>query len=270
MKNNRKLLIVDDEENIVRALNRLFRRDGYQLFLANSGQQGLDILKENNIGVIISDQRMPEMTGVEFLSQAKLLHPDSIRIVLSGYTDLKSITDAINEGSIYKFLTKPWDDDLLRENVTEAFERYELKSENFRLSQELKLVISSLEKANQKLNINVEKKSEQADFNMHVLNIAQEVLENMPAGIIGIDTNGMIAFTNKLTEEWFDNDGRPMIGSMANHSLPNAMLQKALAINENQHVTVTLPNSLQLNVHCRKLQNSLIPGGTVLVLTKTA
>ena len=104
----RTLLLVDDEENIVRSLKRLLRRDGYNILTANSGKEGLEVLNDDNVGVIISDQRMPEMNGTEFLSQVKVLHPDTIRIVLSGYTDLNSVTDAINDGAIFKFLTKPW------------------------------------------------------------------------------------------------------------------------------------------------------------------
>lgn len=134
----RNLLIVDDEENIIRSLARLFRRDGYNIFTATCGKDGLAILKDNEVGVIISDQRMPEMSGMEFLEQVKELYPDTVRIILSGYTDLKFVTNAINTGSIYKFLTKPWEDDLLRANISEAFKHYELADENGRLAEELK------------------------------------------------------------------------------------------------------------------------------------
>lgn len=104
----RNLLLVDDEENITRSLLRLLRQDKYKIFTADCGKQGLEILKSNEIGVILSDQRMPEMNGTEFLSQVSKLYPDTIRMVLSGYTDLQTVTNAINEGKIYKFLTKPW------------------------------------------------------------------------------------------------------------------------------------------------------------------
>lgn len=133
----RSILLVDDEENIIKALIRLFRRDGYRILKANSGGEGLEALSNNEVSVIISDQRMPEMTGVEFLSRVKDLYPDTVRIVLSGYTDLECITDAINKGAIYKFLTKPWEDDLLRRNIREAFQHFELVQENRRLTREL-------------------------------------------------------------------------------------------------------------------------------------
>ena len=123
------MLLVDDEEFILTALKRLLRRDGYRILTANSGVQALELLAENNVDVIVSDQRMPAMTGIEFLRRAKEMHPDSVRIVLSGYTELETVTDAVNEGAIYKFLTKPWDDEQLRAHIREAFMRYELVAE---------------------------------------------------------------------------------------------------------------------------------------------
>jgi len=125
----RTLLLVDDEENILSALTRLLRRDGYHILRASSGREGLELLAANAVGVIISDQRMPEMSGTEFLSKVKDMYPDTVRIVLSGYTELNSITDAINRGAIYKFLTKPWDDDLLREHIREAFAHCEARKD---------------------------------------------------------------------------------------------------------------------------------------------
>ncbi|WP_291995497.1 EAL domain-containing protein [Candidatus Accumulibacter sp. ACC003] len=123
----RCLLLVDDEPSIVAALRRVLRRDGYHILTAASAAEGLELLALNDVQVIVSDQRMPVMNGTEFLGRVKEMHPDTIRIVLSGYTDLKSVTDAVNRGAIYKFLTKPWDDDLLREHIREAFIHYEAR-----------------------------------------------------------------------------------------------------------------------------------------------
>jgi diguanylate cyclase (GGDEF)-like protein/PAS domain S-box-containing protein len=118
---SRTLLLVDDEPNILTALTRVLRRDGYRILTAPSAAAGLELLALNEVQVIVSDQRMPEMSGTEFLGRVKEMYPNTIRIVLSGYTELRSITDAINHGAIYKFLTKPWEDDLLRENIRQAF-----------------------------------------------------------------------------------------------------------------------------------------------------
>ncbi|MCE1241318.1 MAG: EAL domain-containing protein [Azonexaceae bacterium] len=115
------LLLVDDEPNVLNALSRLLRREGYRIFTATTPSAAFEQLAQHAVQVIISDQRMPEMSGTEFLSRVRQLYPDTIRIVLTGYTDLDSVTNAINHGAIYKFLTKPWDDDLLREQIREAF-----------------------------------------------------------------------------------------------------------------------------------------------------
>lgn len=115
------LLLLDDEENVLRALARVLRRDAYRILMATRAQDAFELLAQNDVQVIISDQRMPEMNGTEFLSRVKKIYPNTIRIVLSGYTDLKSVTEAINEGAIYRFLTKPWDDDQLRQIVAQAF-----------------------------------------------------------------------------------------------------------------------------------------------------
>lgn len=117
------LLIVDDEPNILSALTRLLRREGFQILSASSTREAFEHLAKQPVQVILSDQRMPDMSGTEFLARVRQLYPDSIRIILTGYTDVDSITGAINRGAIYKFLTKPWDDDQLREDIREAFRR---------------------------------------------------------------------------------------------------------------------------------------------------
>lgn len=115
------LLILDDEPNIINALNRLLRREGYQILTAASPQIAFELLAQNPVHVILSDQRMPGMSGTEFFSRVRQLYPETIRIILTGYTDLDSVTGAINRGAISKFLTKPWDDYLLREEIRQAF-----------------------------------------------------------------------------------------------------------------------------------------------------
>ncbi|MFA7281982.1 MAG: EAL domain-containing protein [Sterolibacterium sp.] len=146
MRRNRTLLLVDDEANILSALKRLLRHDGYDILTALSATQGMEMLAIHPVDVIISDQRMPGMSGVEFLRRVKTLHPETVRLVLSGYTDLQAVTDAINEGAIYKFLTKPWDDGILRANIEEAFRSKEMADENRRMHVELALANEQLQK----------------------------------------------------------------------------------------------------------------------------
>lgn len=124
-QSHRTLLLVDDEQNVLRSLVRLFRRDGYRILAAGNVRDAFGLLATNQVQVILSDQRMSEMDGTEFLGRVKMLYPDTIRLVLSGYTDLATVTDAINRGAIYRFLTKPWDDNKLREHIRQAFRTYE-------------------------------------------------------------------------------------------------------------------------------------------------
>lgn len=122
---DRTLLLLDDEENVLRSLVRLFRRDGYRILAAGNVRDAFDLLATNDVQVILSDQRMSDMSGTEFLGRVKMLYPDTIRLVLSGYTDLATVTDAINRGAIYRFLTKPWNDDELREHIRQAFRTHD-------------------------------------------------------------------------------------------------------------------------------------------------
>ena len=122
-KEERTLLLVDDEPNISAALFRLLRRDGYRILIASGGAEALELLASNAVQVIISDQRMPEMSGTQFLDTVRKMYPNTIRMILSGYTDLQVVTESVNRGAVFKFLTKPWDDDQLREHVRDAFRR---------------------------------------------------------------------------------------------------------------------------------------------------
>ncbi len=126
-RSQRTLLILDDEPNIVRSLARSLRAEGYKLLLATSAAEALALLAVNEVQVVLSDQRMPEMSGTEFLAKVKDLYPETIRMILSGYADLESVIDAINRGAIYRFFTKPWEDEPLRRCIAEAFRQQQLE-----------------------------------------------------------------------------------------------------------------------------------------------
>ena len=122
------ILLVDDEPNVLSSLKRLLRRDGYKILTAETADEAFELLAQEPVNVIISDQRMRHMNGTELLNHVKSMYPEIVRIVLSGYMDLASVTAAINQGQIYKFLTKPWDDKELRQVVRDAV-RLHLTSE---------------------------------------------------------------------------------------------------------------------------------------------
>ncbi len=133
--NSLAILCVDDEEAILKALTRLFRRESFRVFTASSGKEALAILKSTeNIGLILSDYRMPEMTGTEFLRAATTLAPDIPKMILSGHADMNSALDAINQGGVSRFLTKPWEDEELLQAVRDGLQRYELAQQNLRLT----------------------------------------------------------------------------------------------------------------------------------------
>lgn len=142
-----KMLVVDDEPDNLDLLYRTFRRD-FQVLKAESGVQALEILSaEGEVAVIISDQRMPEMKGTEFLSRTVPKFPDTMRIILTGFTDVEDLVEAINSGQVYKYITKPWDPNELKAVVQRAAETYELlkqRTEELRRSQAQTALLSQI------------------------------------------------------------------------------------------------------------------------------
>jgi len=222
-KRVRTILLVDDEENIISSLRRLLRRDGYQILTANGGAEALELLARNEIDVIVSDQRMPNMTGVEFLRRVKTIHPQTVRMVLSGYTELQSITDAINEGAIYKFLTKPWEDDLLRANIEEAFRYKELADENRRLNSEIQVANKELAQSNAKLLGTLAEKEKRIERDETTLYVAQEILQCVPFPVLGFDEDGVVVFANQAAEQVLGGGGL-LLGSELGDTLPAELL----------------------------------------------
>ena len=148
------ILFVDDEANILRSLQRLFIPLGYEVFTAESGQAGLDLLASNSVDIIISDMRMPEMDGAEFLKQVAQQYPSTKRMLLTGYSDLESAISAVNHGKIDYYLNKPWKDNQLEVAVQNALESKRLKEKNTQLESE---VLEKNEKLKQ-LNASLEEK----------------------------------------------------------------------------------------------------------------
>lgn len=166
-----EILFVDDEKNVLHSLRRLFMDEGYEIFVANSGEDALEILKVNpSIGLIVSDQRMPGLTGVDFLEKAKEIVPDALRILLTGYADINAVADAINRGGAYRYVTKPWKDEELLQIIGEAARHYSLRKENKRLNEivkkqnlELKNWNSQLEFFVQEQTLEIQKKNKELE-----------------------------------------------------------------------------------------------------------
>ncbi len=138
------ILYVDDEVNNLISFKATFRLR-YKIFTAESARDAMKILDEHNIHIIITDQRMPEMTGVEFLVNILETHPDPIRILLTGYADLNAVIDAVNKGKIYHYLSKPWNEEELNNTILQAFEIYKNRKDEKEITDKLQVTNDQLE-----------------------------------------------------------------------------------------------------------------------------
>ncbi len=129
------VLFVDDEPNILKALQRLLRHEPMRVLTATRPQEAIDLLHKTEAQVVVTDQRMPDMSGVQFLSTIREQHSNVVRMMLTGYTEMNIAVDAINQGEIYRLITKPWNDDELKATLRQAFDHYDLKAEIKRLNQ---------------------------------------------------------------------------------------------------------------------------------------
>ncbi len=145
MDKNFTILYVDDEQQNLISFRAAFRRE-YNILTAISGKEAIEVLKENDVQLIISDQRMPEMTGVEFLEKVLPAYPDVIRMILTGFSDVEAIIDAINKGKVFRYITKPWDENELRMTIENARTLYNLQIKNKSLVDELQVKVQEQER----------------------------------------------------------------------------------------------------------------------------
>ncbi|MCB0401144.1 MAG: response regulator [Flavobacteriales bacterium] len=145
-KENKKVsvLYVDDEAGNLQAFKAAFRRL-FTVHVAENAAEGMKILDEQEVHVVLTDQRMPGITGIEFLQSILEKHPNPIRILVTGYSDIEVVKAAINNGQVYKYVDKPWDNDRLKMNIENAYEVYRLREENKQLTKDLERVNQQLE-----------------------------------------------------------------------------------------------------------------------------
>ena len=139
------ILLVDDEPGVISALKRSLIDEPYNIYTANSGIEGLGILKDNKIKLVLSDEKMPGMTGSEFLGAVKKMFPETLRIMLTGHASIQAAMNAVNNGEIYRFFTKPWNDIELKLAIRSAIEKYDLEAENRKLLKTVKRQASELQ-----------------------------------------------------------------------------------------------------------------------------
>lgn len=170
----RSILFVDDEQNVLSSVKRMFFDEEYELHFALSGQEGLSILAKHPACVIVSDMQMPVMNGVEFLERSQKICPDAIRIVLSGHADLRTIMEVINKGSIWRYIAKPWDDNDVKIAIRNALELYDRNIERKKLLEELSEKNELLETMNEQLELKIQERTQQIEAQNRMLNMILE------------------------------------------------------------------------------------------------
>lgn len=236
-----RVLCVDDEKGVLRSIERVFLDEDYEILKAISGKEGLQVLKEvSPIQVVLSDYRMPEMNGVDFLREVCKRWPDTVRIVLSGYADTVAVVDAVNEGQIYKFLAKPWNDDELKFTVANALERYSLYQKNRQLTEELKKRNKELAAMNQSLEQIVEKRTEDLLLRNRVLTVSQHILQSLPVGVLGVDPDGLIVYCNEKGGELFPEKAGEIMGKERVDFFPEALNGLIGQVEAEAHASGTL------------------------------
>ncbi|HOJ15339.1 MAG TPA: response regulator, partial [Deltaproteobacteria bacterium] len=192
-----EVLFVDDEENILKALSRLFMDEDFTVRTAASGQAGLEILEASgSIGVVVSDHRMPGMSGVEFLTRVKERKPETLRILLTGYGDIATIKDALNKAGACRYITKPWVDDELVQAVREAVVRFELTRENARMAEVIRAQNEQLKEWNSQLEIMVQEQTIELTRQNEKLKALLQRERATIRGVIGA-LSGLIELRNK-------------------------------------------------------------------------
>lgn len=215
-----KILLVDDEPNILKSLTRLLSRHDYEVLVASSGDEGLNLCLQHDIHLILSDYRMPEMNGVEFLSKVRSLYPAITRIVLSGFADATAIVDAINQGQIYKFITKPWEDSDLLQSVKQGLEKHDLLIENENLNRQLSMKNKELQEFNKKLEQLVRERTLELEMNVNALTVVRNIINLLPLGVLGIDNTDTMVYMNKSLKNFLP-DNRLCLACNANEFLPD-------------------------------------------------
>jgi CheY-like chemotaxis protein len=231
-----RILVVDDEEAILETMTFTFE-DDYEVLTSSSARDALALLeREGPVAVVISDQRMPEMTGVEFLARVFAMHPTTVRIILTGFADMDAIIRAINDGHVYAYITKPWEPDQLKQVVRRAVDHHALAVENERL-------VGDLRGANVFL---------------------EAVMDELDTGALAVDAHGVVRAANRLAREYLGlaDDVR---GRVLEEALPGAVREQVSAALEldsdagcYQEMDLPVGKGVRLRLHARALAR---PGG---------
>lgn len=225
------ILLVDDEQSVLHALKRLLRREDYTILTAGSGDEALELLanSERPIGVVISDFRMPGMNGVELLTRVRVRYPDTFRIILSGYADAEVVQAAINEGWVYRFVSKPWDDEDLKAVIRASVQQYEAA----RVTQAVLERVSTLRNGMREVGKATDQMGPRAASasvewvcpiedcpERAAVGAWQEILNAIPAALLGVDCDELVVFANAQVQQVFSLNRLAILGASASEVLP--------------------------------------------------
>ena len=232
------VLCVDDEQGILQSLRRLLRKEEYRVLTASSGAEGLRILEGNDVHLVISDHRMPQMSGTEFFAAVKELYPDTFRIILSGYTDVDSITESINKGHIYKFFLKPWNDQSLKLEIKQALDQYDLIQANRRLNEKVLEQNEALRKTNENLETLVSERTMELEIQNQALELSRAILEDLDLPIVGVGAEGTIVLFNREAQSISINGKSIEIGKDIRDYFPTNVKEKIVSTLESKAIQI--------------------------------
>ena len=261
----KQILCVDDEQTILTSLIRLFRKEDYKVHTAINGKEALSVLEETPIDLVISDYRMPGMSGIELLKEVKELYPGTIRMILSGYADFNNVVEAINEGQIYRFCNKPWDNYDFKATVRHSLEYHDILKEN-------RILLRRLQKQNLELLANNNYLERKKNTHKFSLNIYQNILQKIPNPILIVDSTGKILLANNAAHSIFpsirDNMRKVNINSIFNKEIANYIIS-LLSLDESVNTSsMSLETEIdQFSIQIEQFQFSNKIKGGILILT---
>jgi response regulator RpfG family c-di-GMP phosphodiesterase len=260
--NNTKILIVDDEKNILKSLQRMLRKEPYSVKTAATPFEAIEMCKKEDFHLIIGDYRMPGMNGTEMFYEINLINPDSVKIILSGYSDINVITEALNREYINKYILKPWNEENLKKEIDKSVSHINLIRTNKELHKKIIEQNEDLKKINQSLEDEIEKRTHKLKLKNSALLVSQNVLNTIPLPVIGIDTENMIVLTN---EKAGLNLPFAVLGEKINcEKIINSNLE---ALKENKTLKLYLPELTKEYPHIliSPLHSKKKPEGSVIV-----
>lgn len=228
------ILCVDDEKQILSSLKRLLRKENFDLFTATNGEDGFKIMASRKIHLVISDHRMPGMSGISFLAKIRETYPDTIRILLTGYTQIDSIKASINEGHVYKFLLKPWNDDNLKQEIRKALERYDLIQSNRSLHRMLAAKNKELEQINRDLESIIKQRTRELELQNQALELTRVLFRGLPVPAMGVSYDRTIMLINQQAETLKINGRMVIVGNALADYFPQDLMKKFLPVFESQ------------------------------------